>query len=179
MTGATRSVIAVPVGEARQLLFRLPMKLEWQLRTACGYAELGMDRESLAELNSIPKTMQDRPEVLQLRLHHLMLRKSWQRALTLSRKLCRVAPDCGAGFLHAGFCLNQLGRTEEARRFLLQGPPALRGEPIFFYNLGCYEALLGHPQDAQRLLETSFQMDANFRAIAKNDPDLKTVQALL
>ena len=158
------------------------MKLEWQLRSACGYAELGMDRESLAELNSIPKAMQDRPEVLQLRLHHLMLRKSWQRALTLSRKLCRVAPDCGAGFLHAGFCLNQLGRTAEARKMLLQGPkgpPALRCEPIFHYNLGCYEALLGHPQDAQRHLETSFQMDANFRHIAKKDPDLKSLQAFL
>ncbi|MEO8438990.1 MAG: hypothetical protein ABI540_02095 [Spartobacteria bacterium] len=155
------------------------MTLDWQLRSACGYAELGMDRESMAALNSIPKGQQDRPEVLQLRLHHLMLRKSWTRALAFSRKLCRVAPDCGAGFLHAGFCLNQLGRTEEARKILLKGPPSLRREPIFFYNLGCYEALLGRPLAAQRHLETSFQMDAHFREIAKKDPDLKTVQALL
>ena len=75
--------------------------------------------------------------------------------------------------------MNQLGRTEEARRILLKGPPSLRHEPIFFYNLGCYEALLGHPQDAQRHLEISFQMDGHFREIAKKDPDLKTVQALL
>jgi len=155
------------------------MKLEWQLRSACGYAELGMDRESMAELNSIPKILQNRPEVLQLRLHHLMLRKSWQRALTLSRKLCRIAPDCGAGFLHAGYCLNQLGRTEEARRTLLKGPPTLRQEPIFYYNLGCYEALLGRPREAQRHLKISFHMDANFREIAKKDPDLKTLQTLL
>jgi hypothetical protein len=100
------------------------MRLEWQLRSACGYAELGMDRESMAELNSIPKTLQNRPEVLQLRLHHLMLRKSWQRALTLSRKLCRIAPDCGAGFLHAGYCLNQLGRTQGAPR-----PPERSASP--------------------------------------------------
>jgi len=92
------------------------MKLDWQLRTACGYAELGMERESVAALNAIPKAQQNRPEVLQLRLHHLMMRKSWRRALTLSRKLCRLAPENGAGFLHAGFCLNQLGRTAEARK---------------------------------------------------------------
>jgi len=61
----------------------------------------------------------------------------------------------------------------------LKGPPALRREPIFYYNLGCYEALLGRPRDAQRHLKTSFQMDANFREIAKKDPDLKTVQTLL
>ena len=152
------------------------MKLEWRVRTACGYAELGMDRESMAELNAIPKAYQNRPEVLQLRLHHLMMRKSWQRALTLSRKLCRVAPDCGAGFLHAGFCLNQLGRTEEARMMLLSGPAALRCEPIYFYNLGCYEALLGRARDARRHLQISFQMDPSFREIAKNDPDLKSLR---
>ena len=155
------------------------MRLEWQLRSACGYAELGMNRESMAELRAIPKALQDRPEVLQLRLHHLMMAKSWQRALTLSRKLCRLVPRSGAGFLHAGFCLNQLGRTEEARAMLLKGPPALRREPIYYYNLGCYEALLGHPTDARRHLETSFRMDATFRELAKEDPDLKAVQPLL
>ncbi len=108
-----------------------------------------------------------------------MLRQSWQRALTLSRKLCRVAPECGAGFLHAAFCLNQLGRTADALAMLLKGPPALRREPIYYYNLGCYEALLGHPQKAQRHLQRSFRMDGTFREIAKKDPDLKTVQPLL
>ena len=155
------------------------MGVDWQLRSACGYAELGMDRESIAELNAIPKGSQNRPEVLQLRLHHLMMRQSWRRALTLSRKLCRVAPKSGAGYLHAGFCLNQLGRTKDAREMLLKGPPSLRQEPIYFYNLGCYEALLGHQQDAQRNLEISFQMDASFREIAKKDPDLKAVQPML
>jgi Flp pilus assembly protein TadD len=155
------------------------MKFEWQLRSACGYAELGMARESLAELRSLPAHEQERPEVLLLRLHHSMQRNAWKRALALSRKLCRVAPDCSAGFLHAGFCLNQLGKTAEARQMLLKGPSALRREPIFYYNMGCYEALLGNPHDAQKHLEQSFQMDEAFREIAKTDPDLKTLQSLL
>ncbi|MEO6870897.1 MAG: hypothetical protein ABI233_01610 [Chthoniobacterales bacterium] len=155
------------------------MKFEWHLRSACGYAELGMARESLAELKALPADEQDRPEVLLLRLHHSMQRNSWKRALALSRRLCRVAPDCGAGYLHAGFCLNQLGKTAEARNMLLKGPSALRREPIFYYNMGCYEALLGNAHDAQKHLQISFQMDANFRTIAKTDPDLKTLQALL
>jgi Flp pilus assembly protein TadD len=155
------------------------MRFEWQLRAACGYAELGMERESVAALNASPKAQQDLPEVLQLRLHHLMMRKSWLRALTLSRKLCRIAPDCGAGYLHAGFCLNQLGRTREARAMLLRGPRSLRREPIYFYNLGCYEALLGFPRDAQRHLRISFDMDPSFREIARKDPDLASIRQLL
>jgi hypothetical protein len=152
---------------------------QWQLRAACGYAELGMTRESLAELNAMDCAHQNRAEVLQLRLHNLMQRKSWCRALVISRRLCRVAPQCGAGFLHAGFCLHAMGKTAKAREILLKGPVALRKEPIYYYNMGCYEALLGNPKSATRHLLTSFKMDASFREIAKRDPDLESVQELI
>jgi len=152
---------------------------DWHLRAACGYAELGMTRESRAELNAIDAPFQNRPEVLQLRLHHLMREKKWARALLVSRKLCRAAPTCSAGFLHAGFCLHELGKTAEAKQLLLKGPAALLKEPIYYYNMGCYDALLGNVRDAQMHLQTSFQMDASFRELAKRDPDLKSVQALL
>jgi len=136
-------------------------------------------RESVAELNAIERASQGRPEVLQLRLHHLMQRKSWCRALVISRKLCRVAPHCAAGFLHAGFCLHELGRTADAKKLLLRGPQALRKEPIYYYNMGCYDALLGNIPDARRNLLTSFKMDSTFRELAKKDPDLKAVQKLI
>ena len=93
------------------------MEFELRFRAACGYAELGMMRESLAELNAIDCAYQDRPEVLQLRLHHLMRRKNWERALVVSRKLCRVAPQYSAGFLHAGFACTNLARPRKPRKF--------------------------------------------------------------
>ena len=155
------------------------MSFEWHFRAAWGYAELGMARESIAELNAIETALQHRPEVLRLRLHHMMQRKSWSSALGISRKLCRVAPDCAAGFLHAGFCLHELGRTAEAKKVLESGPRALLKEPIYYYNMGCYEALLGNIRDARRNLQTSFKMDSTFRELAKKDPDLKSVQKLI
>lgn len=155
------------------------MQFEWQLQTACGYAELGMTRESLAELDKIQARFQNRPEVLQLRLHHLMRQRKWTLALRVSRKLCRVAPDAGAGFLHAGFCLHQLGKTVEAKKLLSTGPVALLKEPIYYYNMGCYEALLGNVRDAQAHLQISFRMDSSFRDLAKIDPDLKALHAVI
>jgi predicted Zn-dependent protease len=155
------------------------MNFEWQFRAACGYAELGMTRQSVQELNAIDRVHQNRPEVLQLRLHHLMRGQRWVQALRISQKLCRAAPDCGAGYLHAGFCLHELGKTAEAKQLLLKGPSALLKEPIYYYNMGCYEALLGNVKDARINLETSFRMDATFRELAKKDPDLKTVQDLI
>lgn len=155
------------------------MDFQRQFRAACGYAELGMTTESLAELNALDDSFQSRPEVLQLRLHHFMRKKQWSRALTISRKLCRVAPQCSAGFLHAGFCLHELGRTLQAKQMLLKGPTALLKEPIYYYNMGCYDVLLGNLKDAQVHLQISFKMDASFRELAKRDPDLKPLHPIL
>ena len=155
------------------------MDFEWQFRAACGYAELGMTRESVSELNAIDKRFQNRPEVLQLRLHHLMRKRCWARALVISRKLCRLAPRYTTGFLHAGFCLHALGKTAQAKELLLKGPSALLSEPIYYYNMGCYDALLGNVKDAQMHLQTSFKLDKSFRELAKKDPDLKAVHPFL
>ena len=154
------------------------MQFEWQVKAACGYAELGMFRESIAELDAISPRLQNRPEVLQLRLHHLMRKKRWAQALNVSKMLCRVAPDCGTGFLHAGFCLHQLGKTAEAKHLLITGPVALLKEPIYYYNMGCYEALLGNVHGAKENLRISFKMDASFRELARRDPDLQVLHAL-
>lgn len=135
--------------------------------------------ESLAELNAMPARLQRRPEVLQLRLHHFMRTKRWGPALRVSELLCRLAPNCGAGFLHAGFCLHQLGKTEDARRLLITGPIALLKEPIYYYNLGCYDALLGDFHAAKVNLKISFKMDASLRAIARKDPDLTALHATI
>lgn len=155
------------------------MDFERHFRAACGYAELGMARESIKELNAIDLASQNRPEVLQLRLHHLMRQKCWVRALTISRKLCRLVPQYSAGFLHAGFCLHELGKTAEAKKLLLKGPSALLKEPIYYYNMGCYDALLGNLRDAKMHLQTSFKMDSSFRELAKKDPDLKVVHPFI
>jgi hypothetical protein len=91
----------------------------------------------------------------------------------------RVAPEASAGFLHAGFCLHQIGRTAEAKKLLLRGPTALLKEPVYYYNMGCYEVLLGNLQDAKVHLHISFKMDASFRDLAKKDPDLKPLHGSL
>lgn len=155
------------------------MQYDWQVRAACGYAELGMLRECIAELNAIEPRQQRRPEVLQLRLSCLMQRQRWTQALELARKLCRVAPDSCIGFLHAGYCLHQLGKTAAARELLVRGPVALLKEPIYYYNMGCYDALLGNVGEAKSNLQISFKMDASFRDIAKRDPDLKALHEVL
>lgn len=149
---------------------------ERTLLAAQGYCELGMYDDSLAEIDSLPTEVTEQPPVVELRTVVLMQARRWKLALTASRSLCRLAPDKTSGFIHAAFCLHELGRTTEARDTLLSGPDLLHAEPTFHYNLACYECALGNLDLARMHLEKSFELDKKFREFAKSDPDLAALR---
>ena len=155
------------------------MPLERSLLAAQGYMELEMPEEALAELDDLPADEQELEDVLQMRLFILLRGRIWGPALEVCAQLRETYPDCSTGYIHGAFCLHELGRTAEAKEVLLSGPPSLAKEATYFYNLGCYDAVLGNLEEATKNLRTSFQMDDKFRAIAKYDPDLKSVDGLI
>ena len=172
----SRSVIA------SRLIFILnshDMSFERSLLSAQGYIELEMIDEASREIDAIPPKDQLREEVQQMRLFVEMRAKRWQQALSVCARLRATSPECVTGYIHAAFCLHEMGRTVEAKQLLIEGPSSLLREPTYHYNLGCYDAMLGNLDEAARHLETSFQMDTKFREIAKYDPDLKAVHGLL
>ncbi len=113
--------------------------------------------------------------MLQMRLFIHMRAKRWGEALKISQGICRASPEETVGFIHAAFCLHELGRTADAKLLLLSGPSALLGEATYHYNLGCYDAALGNIEDAQAHLRVSFKLDKKFREFARTDPDLRSV----
>ncbi len=152
-------------------------EFERHIQAAQGYHELGMHRDALTELDEIAEEMSGRPEVIEMRLIILMHAKRWKEALAISRKLCAAAPDKAAGFIHAAFCLHELGRTGDAKTLLLAGPVSLQREATYHYNLACYECALGELDDAYTHLQASFAIDRKFREFAKTDADLELLRA--
>ena len=148
------------------------MKLEQQLRIAEGYAELGMYEEALAELDRLSGEVEDFPAILRMRVAIVLQSRDWATALSLSRRLCELLPNESYGFIHAAFCLHELGRTPEAKEMLLNGPACLLDEPVYYYNLGCYETVLGNFEQAKAYLRASFRLNKAFRDVAKTDTDL-------
>ena len=146
------------------------------LLAAQGYCELNMFDEALLELGSLPYDDHQHPTVVELRLTILMQAKRWKSALATGRELTSLAPERTMGYIHAAFCLHELGRTLEARDVLLNGPDALREEPVFHYNLACYECALGNLPEARAHLERSLELDTKFREYAKTDPDLQPLR---
>ena len=140
---------------------------------AQGYFELEMHREAIVELDKLPLAEQLRPDVLEMRVLILMKDHLWREALSASEKLCAVAPEVPVGFIHAAYCLHELGQTREAKELLLEGPASLVNDATYHYNLACYECALGNFETARAYLNASLSMDEKLREIAENDPDLK------
>ncbi len=145
------------------------------LLAAQGYSELGLPDLALDELELLPEHVRDSPIGIESRLSVLMQARRWKQALPIGRELCRIAPDKTAGFIHAAFCLHELGKSRDALALLTSGPPALKSEPTYHYNLACYEAALGNIEQARAHLNVSFAMDKSLKDFARTDPDLKAL----
>lgn len=148
------------------------MSFEQEIRSAEGYFELGMFEDALAVISSLPEVYRRTPPLLSIAGHCQLALKQWKPALETFRQLTAVAPLNPDGYLHAAFCLHELGRTSEAKETLLSASTILKGTPLFYYNLACYECRLGHLNDAKELLQQAISMESRFQTSWLHDPDL-------
>jgi len=152
---------------------------ERRILAAQGYVELALYTEAREELAALSEVAMERVDVQEILLLCLMAESRWADALALTLRLCEMEPEEPGGFIHAAFCLHELGRTDEAVDMLSRGPAALRSKPVFYYNMGCYHACLGDMEKALKLLRQSFEMDGGLRAVARKDPDLDVLRPAL
>lgn len=157
----------------------LPVEQQRILTTVQGYLELGMPSEALRELKSLPDELAATPAALESMVVVLIRMERWKQAATQARRLCRMQPDLPAGFIHLAYCQHESGQTREARKTLLAGPPALHREATFFYNLACYEAVLGDLDSARRHLARSIGINKRFLEFARKDADLAALHSEL
>ena len=146
------------------------------LVAAQGYSELGLPDLSLSELELIPDDLQHEPLVVETRLSVLMQARRFEDALPIGQKLCELMPDRTSGYIHAAFCLHELGNTCAARDLLLSGPSCLKADATYHYNLACYETRLGNYAEARAHLDVSFAMEKKLREYAETDPDLAALR---
>jgi tetratricopeptide (TPR) repeat protein len=152
------------------------MFFENLILAAEGYLELSMPDDTLVELDKLADSEQERFEALRLRILALLQKKDWHLGLTVSLKMSDLYPKVTFASIHTAYCLHELGKTEEAKQTLLEGPPALLNEAVYYYNLACYEAILGNSAQAKAYLSTSFQLDKSFKKDARKDPDLESIR---
>lgn len=152
---------------------------ERRIAAAQGYIVLGLHAEARREITALSPDKMNRPDVIELQVLCSMGEEDWSGALEHARRLCSLEKDEPGGFIHAAYCLHELGRTDEALSTLRNGPPSLRKKAVYFYNLGCYSARLGLVEEALLMLEQAFAKEPGLRKAARKDPDLAALREQL
>ena len=151
--------------------------LQKRLEAAEGYLMLDMDAEAWQELEGICPDDLPIPEAASLYLIlvlELAVRaENWELGARTAGVLAELVPDHDSAFVHGAYCLHELGQTDKARSMLLAAPESVRSEPVFFYNLGCYHAVLGERTQAIACLNEAFNRDPALKFKARKDPDLR------
>ena len=141
-----------------------------------GYIDLKMFEEASAAIEDLPTEERSSPDTQELRIIIMLDQGRIHDAWELCAILSDLHPDNHAGFIQGAWCLHARGETERAIEHLNSGPSSLKEEPIYFYNLACYELALGKKQAALTWLKRSFEMDPPSRAKALEDPDLEDLR---
>ena len=151
-----------------------------RLEYASGYIGLGMHRDAEDELRLIAENENKYPEALRLWVALYHETKEWLALINVAETLVGAEPDEEHGWISWAYALRELNRVKDAQEVLLQAE-VLHGKScaVLHYNLACYACLLEDPIEAKRRLATAFEMDADFKNSAKEDPDLEALRGEL
>ena len=145
---------------------------------ALGYIGLAMFAQAAAELEAIAAADQAGPLVRSVRVDYHLARRQWKKAVTVAGELARAYPETENAWIGWAYALRELNRVKEARAVLVAGEPHHgRTSAVLHYNLACYDSLLGALGSAKRRLAQACRMDPQFKAAAREDPDLVALRA--
>ena len=143
-----------------------------QLGYAEGYLQLGLKAEAAEALDEITGGDRDATPVLAMRLAVHAERGEWAKASEAGATVCGREPNVPGFWIQWAYAVRRHAGLPQAREILMRGVGLHPREAVFHFNLACYEAQLGHLEDAQVFLDTACGLDETFTELAKTDPDL-------
>jgi tetratricopeptide (TPR) repeat protein len=152
-----------------------PDRQYWE--TAAGYAELGMYLDADVELDRIDPYSRATPEVLAVRVAIYRGLKKWELMRDIAKKLADFEPNDIQWTVSLAYATRRTESIKAAKEILLSAQATFPREAVIPYNLACYESQLGDLRSARKYLKRTFEIDATWRSVALDDPDLKPLGA--
>ena len=143
------------------------------LHAAMGYLELGMIAEAAGELESLPPEDRDRSSVLALRVEIYRTAKKWSLMEVVARELWKRHPDEPDHWTNLAWAVQRSDSVVAARDILLEAVERFPSDAMTHFNLGCYSCQLGDIEQAKTRVGKAIELDAKFRLLALDDPDLE------
>jgi tetratricopeptide (TPR) repeat protein len=151
------------------------------LREAEGYLELNMPAQALASLDRIEQAGTFRGQISYLRGEALRSLGRFGEALEPLEAAAEVAPSNIHVWLALGWCYKRTGRLDRAIKSLrnaMDAEPTDDEEALLTYNLACYLALAGEPEQALAHLAKAVSMNGKYRELAHSESDFDTIRSL-
>jgi tetratricopeptide (TPR) repeat protein len=139
--------------------------------------ELGDLVEARAELDRLPGSLQNHPQVLEVRWGICAVETDWATALEIARKHLQVEPESLSAWVHQAFAARRApgGGLQAAWDALFPAMAKFPEEGIVPYNLACYACQLQQLDVARIMFKRAMSLGdkGHYKRMALNDPDLK------
>lgn len=151
---------------------------ERRIQYAQGYIQLGLFNDAAKELDAVSVADCAGPAVIGTRIELNLAAKRWAEVITYARLLLDQSPDEPHGWISMAYAMRRLVDLPSAETILLEAEKRIGSTcALVHYNLACYRCQLGDHEGATQRVATACRMDAAFKAIALEDPDLAPIRS--
>jgi Tfp pilus assembly protein PilF len=143
------------------------------LQAAVGYLELGMLVEANEEIENLAPYLKTSSAVLGVRLEIYRAAEKWSLMEVVARELLNRHQDEPVYWNDLAWAVRRADSIKAAQDILLEAVERFPGDAMTNYNLGCYSCQLGDIDQAKERVRRAIELDAKFKMMALDDPDLE------
>jgi tetratricopeptide (TPR) repeat protein len=145
------------------------------LQAAVGYLELGMLVEANAEIENLSPELKTSSTALGVRLEIYRAAEKWSLMEVVARELWKRHQDEPVYWNDLAWAVRRADSINVAQSILLDAVVQFPGDAMTHFNLGCYACQLGDIEEAKSRVGRAIELDAKFKMLALDDPDLETM----
>jgi tetratricopeptide (TPR) repeat protein len=153
-----------------------PQFLQRRLLAASGFAELSLFQEAVQELEELPESSKELLPVLAVWLEVYQHWQKWSEAESVALRLLEMEPEEPSWPIALAYATRRGRGLVFANEILLQASEKFPNCGTIQFNLACYAAQLGQLDEARQRLDRAIELDKEFAAMAKKDPDLEAIR---
>ena len=143
------------------------------LQAAVGYLELGMLAEANEEIENLSPELKTSSPVLGVRLEIYRAAEKWPLMEVVARELWKRHQDESVYWNDLAWAVRRADSINAAQKILLDAVVQFPGDAMTHFNLGCYACQLGDIDQAKARVRKAIELDAKFKLLALDDPDLE------
>lgn len=147
--------------------------MEKQLQAAVGYLELGMLVEANDEIENLAPDLKTSSPVLGVRMQIYRAAEKWPLMEVVARELLKRHSNEPVYWHDLAWAVRRADSINAAQKILLDASNRFPNDAMTHFNLGCYACQLGDIEEAKTRVGRAIELDAKFKMLALDDPDLE------